>query len=1153
MKKILLGKISLRLFIVVSLVSLFFAHQVILAFTAPTGVPPTENVAPPLNISSFHQVKDGGLSIGSFLVSGGSSFLGNVGIGIINPSNELEVVGTMQAERLEITNPAVDYRVYTSVSGDLYTMNEIGKDMIQMIDAGAVNEIDAEVMLDFLYATSMGGAKIKLGYVGYDDSTNNILSLTSEINGPVQIKTNNIARLTVLGDGNVGIGTIAPTEKLEVNGNIKVSAGFDICIDTGNCLSTGGFVSEINDLTDGKTGGSSVFLGTGAGVNDDGTANLNTAVGIDALNANTTGYSNTALGVNALKLNTTGNSNVALGKGTLYNNMTGERNVAVGNYVLHANTIGMRNAVLGGNALANNTTGSFNTIAGSYALYDNTIGEYNSAQGSFTLADNLSGNYNVAIGHASGRYLADGSTPNTTGDYNVFLGTLSKAFADDDQNEIVIGYEAIGNGSNTVTLGNDSITGTYLKGDVTIPTGKDICIDGGNCLSTSGGASEINDLTDGKTGGYSVFLGSGAGENDDGTDNENIGVGFEALRFNTSGYHNVAQGAYALHSNTTGKFNTAHGYAALNFNTTGGNNNAQGYAALYDNTTGHSNVAQGGYALFHNITGNSNAAVGYTALMDNTVGTGNNAFGSQTLYSNIAGNSNIALGNNAMYFNISGNNNVALGTSALYGNTTSDYNIALGYGAGRYIIDGTSNQTPSNSLYLGYDTRASVAGNTNEVVIGDTAKGNGSNTVTLGNDSILNTYLKGDVTVPTGKDVCIDAGNCLSTSGGVSEINDLTDGKTGGYSVFLGSGVGVNDDGTSNSNTAMGYSALNSNTSGYDNTAMGGNALRANIGGANNVALGRSALRHNTSGINNVAVGSYSLEGNVNGLNNTAVGKQTLYLNTSGSSNTAVGYSALKNNIIGIGNTAVGREALFNNTAGANTAVGDEALEGNTTGDENTAVGQEALEVNTIGEDNTAVGRQALNLNVAGGQNTAIGRQALSTNISGNENTALGHGADVSGINFTNAMALGYGAIVTATNNVRIGNSAVTVIEGQVAWSHPSDIRLKENIEESGLGLEFINSLNPVTFNYKADGQDGIEYTGFIAQEVEAVLNGAEFSGLNKPQNDDAFYSLSYSTFVVPLVNAVQEIWNKVFTNQEKISELEERIKVLEEIILNNN
>ena len=53
-----------------------------------------------------------------------------------------------------------------------------------------------------------------------------------------------------------------------------------------------------------------------------------------------------------------------------------------------------------------------------------------------------------------------------TSEKSVYLGYNTKANADGDTNEIVIGYNAIGKGSNTVVLGNVYITKTYLRGGV---------------------------------------------------------------------------------------------------------------------------------------------------------------------------------------------------------------------------------------------------------------------------------------------------------------------------------------------------------------------------------------------------------------------------------------------------------------------------------------------------------------------------------------------------------------------------------------------------------------------------------------------------------------------------------------------------------------
>jgi hypothetical protein len=107
------------------------------------------------------------------------------------------------------------------------------------------------------------------------------------------------------------------------------------------------------------------------------------------------------------------------------------------------------------------------------------------------------------------------------------------------------------------------------------------------------GATQLNDLSDAKTGGYSVFIGNNAGTNDDASNNLNVGIGKSALQSNTTGYYNTANGYSALSSNTTGYDNTANGAYALYHNTTGNNNVALGYRAGYNNETGDKNIFLG--------------------------------------------------------------------------------------------------------------------------------------------------------------------------------------------------------------------------------------------------------------------------------------------------------------------------------------------------------------------------------------------------------------------------------------------------------------------------------------------------------------------------------------------------------------------------------
>jgi trimeric autotransporter adhesin len=86
-------------------------------------------------------------------------------------------------------------------------------------------------------------------------------------------------------------------------------------------------------------------------------------------------------------------------------------------------------------------------------------------------------------------------------------------------------------------------------------------------------------------------------------------------------------------------------------------------------------------------------------------------------------------------------------------------------------------------------------------------------------------------------------------------------------------------------------------------------------------------------------------------------------------------------------------------------------------------------------------------LNTIGDNDTASGAAALRSNTTGTLNTAIGIQADVSAGNLTNATAIGAQGLVNASNKIRLGNTLVTVIEGQVAFTFPSDKTQKENFQ----------------------------------------------------------------------------------------------------------
>jgi hypothetical protein len=131
---------------------------------------------------------------------------------------------------------------------------------------------------------------------------------------------------------------------------------------------------------------------------------------------------------------------------------------------------------------------------------------------------------------------------------------------------------------------------------------------------------------------------------------------------------------------------------------------------------------------------------------------------------------------------------------------------------------------------------------------------------------------------------------------------------------------------------------------------------------------------------------------------------------------------------------------------------------------------------------------------------------------------------------------VGYGAIVNASNKVRIGNASVTAIEGQVAWSYPSDVRLKEAIRDLDLGLEFVLQLRPVSFTMKQG--NGRTDMGFLAQDVEAVL-GDGYNLLGIGQDAERTLSLRATDLIAPLVKAVQEQQAQIESRDARVATLE--------------
>ncbi len=381
---------------------------------------------------------------------------------------------------------------------------------------------------------------------------------------------------------------------------------------------------------------------------------------------------------------------------------------------------------------------------------------------------------------------------------------------------------------------------------------------------------------------------------------------------------------------------------------------------------------------------------------------------------------------------------------------------------------------------------------------------------------------------------------------------------------------------------AMGI-AMKAQAQNWLTTGNAGTTSANFIGTTDNAPL-RFKIRNLNAGLidsssHNTAFGYRALEpGNGGGTGNSAFGYNALLKTLTdgtglGVYNTAIGTNALRSNF-GFANTANGYIALYSNTSGeVNTANGAYALYYNTTGSYNTANGVDALYYNTTGSYNTANGNRALYSTTTSQYNTAVGYDAGDSYNNGYNNVFVGANTDVNGTGYYNVIAIGQATVVGGSSIARFGNSATGSYGGWAGWSNVSDGRFKNNVKENVPGLSFINKLKPVTYHlaataldefYHRNNKDSIDkkaeelytkalkekeqitYTGFVAQDVEAAAKelGFDFSGIDKPKNDNDTYGLRYAEFTVPLVKAVQELSAKNEQLEARIEKLEALLKL---------
>lgn len=292
-----------------------------------------------------------------------------------------------------------------------------------------------------------------VGPVAIMSSTSTGVSYINFITGGTSSSTNERMRITSA--GNVGIGTTAPSSKLDVVGFVNVDQA-------------SGYKQDGNRILYASTTNLSTLVGVRAGNALNTTGTFNTAVGYEALLVATSTTQNTAIGTQALYSNTSGSNNTGIGAFALYRNIDGLRNVAIGDSALFSNTSGSYNNALGSGTLYSNTTGGFNMGIGLNSLYSNTTGYANTSIGLNSMYSNTTGASNVAIGSSAlffqtgliNNNVAIGDSAlykNVNGDSSVGIGSQTFYNNSTTQASVAVGFQA-----GVGTAGYSNQGGTYL-------------------------------------------------------------------------------------------------------------------------------------------------------------------------------------------------------------------------------------------------------------------------------------------------------------------------------------------------------------------------------------------------------------------------------------------------------------------------------------------------------------------------------------------------------------------------------------------------------------------------------------------------------------------------------------------------------------------
>jgi hypothetical protein len=839
-----------------------------------------------------------------------------IGIGTATPGTALDVIGEAKATRLLAYGPG-NLSSNTAIGSLSLNSNTTGADNIAIganslssnTTGGQNTAVGSSLAVNTTgnYNTSLGALSLNNSTIGSKNTaigrfagnsittgSNNLVLGTSgtgittgsgnvvignDISGLSSTLTNNIViadgagnrRINVDGSGNVGIANAAPTEKLDVTGNVKFSGALmpnNTAGTAGQVLTSAGAGSVPTWTTVAAgttyTAGSGLTLtGSAFSANDATTLAKGTVQlagdlsGTSALPTIATDAVTSAKILDA----TVANADLAAGAGGIYKGS-------------------------GSLAAATTITGAANTLA-----ITSTATNGFSVDGTTLSVDAANNRVGIGTSSPSQKLVVAGDQTGTGTGAPATTGSTSTALFRLRSN--TTGGEVLDMGSNIINAANSySWIQATNSDDLTLKYKLALNPNGGNVgIGTAApqSALHVNEPSDNTQLVISRFLQPSM---------PNGSSLYQKMGYADDGSRGVVDLAFVKNASSL-----------LNQFSIG----FSGFSPSFYITSGTGNVGIANAAPTERLDVTGNVKFSGALMPNNTAGTAG-----QVLTSAGAGAVPTWTTPTAGSTYTAGTSMVLSGTefqrAALTGDVTAAANsnattIAADAVTSAKILDGTiaAADLAADAVTSAKIVDATVANADLAAGVGGIYKGSGS--------------LAGNTTVTAGTNTLAitssaTTGTSHFTVDGTTLNVDAANNRVGIGTATPGAALDVNGEARATRLLAYGAGNLSSNT------AIGTNSLSSNTTGFLNTGVGQFSLQNNTTGFQNTGIG-HSLVANTGGSNNSALGYLSLVNNSTGSLNTAIGLSAGSTITTGSNNVVLGYSTTGITTGSGNVVIGN--------------------------------------------------------------------------------------------------------------------------------------------------------------------------------------------------------------------------------------